>query len=158
MAKDDSTFNEAIGANNVICSQVDRWGMGVKRYCLVLVLIFLGCTNFLWANSMYPLDTAQKEAQFAHLLKDLRCLVCQNQDLADSHADLAKDLRGQVYLLVKEGKSDTEVIDYLTARYGDFILFRPPVKGITYLLWFGPALFLLLGFFIFWRTCLRSKN
>lgn len=110
------------------------------------------------ANSVYPLDSAKKEAQFNHLLKDLRCLVCQNQDLADSNADLAKDLRNQVYQLVKEGKSDSEINDYLTTRYGDFILFNPPVKAVTYLLWFGPALFLLLGFVIFWRTCLVSKT
>ena len=101
------------------------------------------------ANSAYPLDSVQKKAQFNHLLKDLRCLVCQNQDLADSNAGLAKDLRLQVYQLVKEGKSDTEITDYLTARYGDFILFKPPVKAATLLLWFGPFLFLILGCVIF---------
>jgi cytochrome c-type biogenesis protein CcmH len=104
------------------------------------------------------LDSAQKEAQFQHLLKDLRCLVCQNQDLADSNADLAKDLRAQVYQMVKEGKSDTEISDFLTARYGDFILFNPPVKAVTFLLWFGPILFLLLGFIIFWRTCFAVRK
>lgn len=106
------------------------------------------------ANTLYPLNTTKQEAQFTHLLKELRCLVCQNQDLADSNAGLAKDLRDQVYSLVKEGKSDGEIINYLTARYGDFILFNPPVKAITALLWFGPALFLFLGLLIFWRTCL----
>lgn len=124
--------------------------------CLSLFVFFN--TAPLWANSTYPLDSAKKEAQFNHLLKDLRCLVCQNQDLADSNADLAKDLRDQVYQLVKEGKSDTEISDYLTSRYGDFILFKPPVKAITLLLWFGPALFLLLGFLIFWRTCFGTKE
>ncbi|WP_045107424.1 cytochrome c-type biogenesis protein [Legionella hackeliae] len=110
-------------------------------------------------NTLYPLENAKKEAQFSHLLKELRCLVCQNQDLADSNASLAKDLRDQVYNLVKEGKADSEIIDYLTARYGDFILFKPPVKTLTALLWFGPALFLFAGFIIFWRTCLkRSTN
>jgi cytochrome c-type biogenesis protein CcmH len=117
-----------------------------------MVFIFLGSKQAL-AHSTYPLDSAKKEAQFYHLLKDLRCLVCQNQDLADSNAELAQDLREKVYQLVKEGKSDTEISDYLTSRYGDFILFKPPVKAVTYLLWFGPALFLLLGFVIFWRTC-----
>jgi cytochrome c-type biogenesis protein CcmH len=107
------------------------------------------------ANSAYPLDTPKKEAQFNHLLKDLRCLVCQNQDLADSNADLAKDLRLQVYELVKSGKSDTEIYDYLTSRYGDFILFKPPVKVVTLFLWFGPLLFLVLGIFIFCRTCFK---
>ncbi|STY29707.1 cytochrome c-type biogenesis protein CcmH [Legionella wadsworthii] len=119
------------------------------------ILIFL-CSAVL-ANTTYPLDSPQKEAQFQYLLKDLRCLVCQNQDLADSNAELAKDLRNQVYLMVKQGKSDSEIIDYLTDRYGDFILFKPPVKTVTFLLWYGPVLFLLVGFIIFWRTCFRVK-
>lgn len=123
---------------------------------IVLSLFVFLSTTPLWANSLYPLDSARQEAQFNHLLKDLRCLVCQNQDLADSNADLAKDLRAQVYRLVKEGKSDSEISDYMTSRYGDFILFKPPVKAVTYLLWFGPALFLVLGFIIFWRTCFRK--
>ncbi len=126
----------------------------LMNFVFSVSLLFL---SSVLANSVYPLDSARKEAQFNHLLKDLRCLVCQNQDLADSNADLAKDLRNQVYQLVKEGKSDSEITDYLTARYGDFILFKPPVKTVTYLLWFGPVLFLLLGFLIFWRTCFASK-
>ncbi|HHF7367085.1 TPA: cytochrome c-type biogenesis protein [Legionella bozemanae] len=129
---------------------------------VLIYFIFLGFLLFLgspvWANSTYPLDSAQKEAQFNHLLKDLRCLVCQNQDLADSNAELAKDLRNQVYQMVKEGKSDSEISDYLIARYGDFILFNPPVKAVTLLLWFGPILFLLLGFVIFWRTCFGTRE
>ena len=128
----------------------------MKRILLVsLMLVFFACT--LHANTLYPLETAKQDAQFNHLLRELRCLVCQNQDLADSNAGLAKDLRNEVYELVKTGKSDNEIIQYLTARYGDFILFKPPVKGVTLLLWFGPALFLGLGLLIFWRTCLRRK-
>ncbi|MCL5272920.1 MAG: cytochrome c-type biogenesis protein CcmH [Gammaproteobacteria bacterium] len=123
---------------------------------IVIVLFIMATSSF--ANSVYPLDSAKKEAQFNHLLKDLRCLVCQNQDLADSNAELAKDLRLQVYQLVKEGKSDSEMNDYLTSRYGDFILFKPPVKAVTLLLWFGPFLFLLLGFLIFWRTCFKRMT
>lgn len=111
-----------------------------------------------FANTLYPLDTAKQDAQFSHLLKELRCLVCQNQDLADSNASLAKDLRDEVYQMVKAGKSDNEIITYLTARYGDFILFNPPVKSITALLWFGPALFMVLGLFIFWHTCLKRTR
>lgn len=110
------------------------------------------------ANSLYPLDSVPKEAQFNHLLKDLRCLVCQNQDLADSNAELAKDLRQQVYDMVKQGKSDSEITGYLTERYGDFILFKPPVKPVTALLWFGPLLFLLAGLLIFWRSCFERAR
>ncbi|MCE3044815.1 cytochrome c-type biogenesis protein CcmH [Legionella sp. 16cNR16C] len=126
----------------------------MKAVLAAILAIFM--VNVVYANSMYPLDTERQEAQFNHLLKELRCLVCQNQDLADSHADLAKDLRQQVYVMVKDGKSDSEIINFLTDRYGDFILFNPPVKSITMVLWFGPAFFLLIGFLIFWRTCLRQ--
>lgn len=122
---------------------------------LAIFCFMISHLSFASNNTLYPLETAKQDAQFHHLLKELRCLVCQNQDLADSNAGLAKDLRDEVYNLVKSGKSDSEIIAYLTARYGDFILFKPPVKAITALLWFGPALFMVLGLFIFWNTCLR---
>ncbi|MBA2652180.1 MAG: cytochrome c-type biogenesis protein CcmH [Tatlockia sp.] len=124
---------------------------------LLAIILFL-LIPFGFANSLYPLETPKQDAQFLHLLKELRCLVCQNQDLADSNAGLAKDLRFQVYMLVKEGRSDGEIVNYLTARYGDFILFKPPIKPVTALLWFGPALFLFLGLVIFWRTCLKGST
>jgi cytochrome c-type biogenesis protein CcmH len=76
---------------------------------------------------------------------ELRCLVCQNQTIADSHADLAVDLRNQVREMLARGDSDAQIIDYMTARYGDFVLYRPPLKGTTYILWFGPALLLVGG-------------
>ncbi len=124
-------------------------------------LLFLGCmlvslTGF--ASSMYPLDTPKQEAQFNYLLRELRCLVCQNQDLADSNAGLAKDLRQEVYELVKSGKSDNDIIAYLTARYGDFILFNPPLKTVTVVLWFGPLLFMVIGLLVFWKTCLKRSS
>jgi len=122
--------------------------------CKTLWFIFLFLTQIAaYANTLYPLDTPKQDAQFIHLLRELRCLVCQNQDLADSNAGLAKDLRDEVYRLVKEGRSDDDVVRYLTARYGDFILFNPPVKAVTALLWFGPAMFMLIGILILWRTC-----
>lgn len=103
-------------------------------------------------QGMYVFDSQKKSAQFYGLLKELRCLVCQNQDLADSYAPLAKDLRQQVYKSILAGKSDQEIITYLTARYGDFILFNPPVKPLTWLLWLAPGIFLCIGFFIFIKT------
>jgi cytochrome c-type biogenesis protein CcmH len=129
-------------------------GCSMKVFFSLIFFLFMPSV---FANSLYPLATAKQDAQFSHLLKELRCLVCQNQDLADSNAGLAKDLRDQVYDLIREGKSDGEIINYLTARYGDFILFKPPVKPLTAMLWFGPALFLLLGLVIFWRTCLKRS-
>ena len=76
---------------------------------------------------------------------ELRCLVCQNQTVADSHAPLAEDLRHEVRLMLTRGASDREVIDFMTQRYGDFVLYRPPVRGTTLFLWFGPALLMVGG-------------
>lgn len=108
--------------------------------------------------TIYPFDSPQKTAQFKHLLYDLRCPVCQNQDLAESNAALAKDLRQEVYQFVADGKTDDEIVLYLTARYGDFILFKPPVKAITLLLWFGPFLLIIGGLVVFYRTIKRDKH
>lgn len=92
-------------------------------------------------------DPAQ-EKQFKELTEELRCLVCQNQSLADSSADLAQDLRREVYRMVIAGDNDEEIVDYLVARYGDFILYRPPLKPTTYFLWLGPVIFLIFAVFI----------
>ena len=85
------------------------------------------------------------EARMVRITSELRCLVCQNQTIADSNASLAVDLRREARALIRQGKSDAEVIDYMTARYGDFVLYRPPLRATTLLLWFGPALMLVLG-------------
>ena len=85
------------------------------------------------------------EARMVRIASELRCLVCQNQTIADSNASLAVDLRREARALLKQGKSDEEVVAYMTARYGDFVLYRPPLKATTMLLWFGPALMLLGG-------------
>lgn len=113
----------------------------------LLVLLFL--PQWVFATALYSLDNQGQRDQFNHLLKNLRCVVCQNQDLADSNAGLANDLRNKVYTMVKNKRSDEEIIHYLTSRYGDFILFKPPVKPATFLLWFGPFLFLASGLGIF---------
>jgi len=85
------------------------------------------------------------EQRMVNLAEDLRCLVCQNESLAGSHAELAEDLRREIRAQMKAGKNDKEVIEYLTTRYGDFVLYRPPFKPVTYLLWLGPLLFLGIG-------------
>lgn len=85
------------------------------------------------------------EARVMHLASVLRCLVCQNQTLADSNAELAVDLRNQLRAQVKAGRSDEQIIDYLVTRYGDFVLYRPPMKATTVLLWVGPFLLLVGG-------------
>jgi len=91
------------------------------------------------------------EKRVMALAEELRCLVCQNQTLADSNAPLAEDLRNQVRERMREGKSDKEVVDFLVERYGDFVLYRPPFKATTMLLWLGPFLLLALGFAVLLR-------
>lgn len=125
------------------------------RFVLSLILV-LGLTLPLYGKALYPLPTAEQQIQFNQLLTGLRCLMCQNQDLADSNASLAVDLRQQVYQMVKQGKNDKEIMAYLSIRYGDFILFKPPLMWSTALLWLGPVLFLILGLVIFWFACLKQ--
>ena len=97
-----------------------------------------------------PLDFTDpaQEQRYMALIEGLRCLVCQNQSLADSNADLAQDLRQEVYRLLIEGDDNEDIIKYLVARYGDFVLYRPPFKSTTYLLWLAPVIFLIIGIWI----------
>ena len=97
------------------------------------------------------------EARLLAISEELRCLVCQNESLAGSHAELAEDLRKEIRVQMKAGKNDKEVIDYLTTRYGDFVLYRPPFKPLTYLLWLGPLLFLILGGGV-WYVTLKKRR
>lgn len=85
------------------------------------------------------------EARLIGISEEMRCLVCQNESLAGSHADLAEDLRREIRAQIKQGKSDQDVMDFMVTRYGDFVRYRPPVKPITWLLWFGPFLLLIVG-------------
>jgi len=98
------------------------------------------------------------EKRVMALAEELRCLVCQNQTLADSNAPLAEDLRNQIRERMREGNSDAQVVDYLVARYGDFVLYRPPLKATTVLLWFGPLLLLAAGFAVLLRRLLRRRS
>jgi cytochrome c-type biogenesis protein CcmH len=97
------------------------------------------------------------EARLTALSRELRCVVCQNEALVDSPAELAGAMRQEIRDLMKAGKTDQEVIDFLTARYGDFVLFRPPLKPLTYLLWAGPFVFLALGGLV-WIVALRARR
>lgn len=92
-----------------------------------------------------PFQNHAQEMRFQNLTKQLRCLVCQNENLADSNADLARDLRLEVFQLMQQGKTDAQIKAYLVARYSDFVLYKPPLKPGTWLLWFGPAAILLAG-------------
>lgn len=119
----------------------------MKRFLLLLLLLLLMSISFsVAAIDPLPFADRAEEVRFQNLVRELRCLVCQNQNLADSDADLAKDLRAEVFELMHGGKSDAEIKHYLTDRYGDFVLYKPPVKPGTWLLWFGPLLVLAIGF------------
>jgi len=102
-------------------------------------------------------EDPQIEARLINLADDLRCLVCQNESLAGSHAELAEDLRREIREQMKAGKNDQEVVAYLTERYGDFVLYRPPFKPVTWLLWLGPVLFLGIGGGAWYMTLRRRR-
>ena len=113
------------------------------RWLLVIILLI---PSLAAAEEARPLaDNPQVEARLKTLAVELRCLVCQNQALADSHAPLAEDLRREVREMIAKGMSDREIIDFLVQRYGDFVLYRPPWKASTTLLWLGPFLLLIAG-------------
>src|SRR5678815_4344613 len=105
-----------------------------------------------------PSDDPVIEQRLANLSKELRCLQCQNQTLADSPAGLAADLRREIRLQMKAGKSDQEIVAFLTQRYGDFILYKPRVTFTTYLLWFGPFVLLLGGLYVLFRYIRQRRD
>lgn len=123
----------------------------IKRYLLLLWLLPL-----LSVAEDLPSDSAI-EARLKSLSQELRCLVCQNQTLADSSAPLAEDLRNEIRQLIAKGMTDQEVTAYLVARYGNFVRYRPPLETSTLLLWGGPTLLLVAGFGVLWVT-LRRRN
>lgn len=102
-------------------------------------------------------DDPKLEARLVDISQELRCLVCQNESLASSHAELAEDLRREVRDLIRQGKSDQEIKDFLVARYGDFVLYRPEVKPLTWVLWFGPFVLLLVAA-VFLGVYLRQRR
>lgn len=112
----------------------------------LLILLFCLLPTFSYAGEAKDLAADPVlEKRMIGLAERLRCLVCQNESLASSHAELAEDLRREVREQMQKGKNDQEIIDYLVARYGDFVLYDPPMKSYTVLLWFGPFAMLLLG-------------
>jgi cytochrome c-type biogenesis protein CcmH len=127
---------------------------------LIAPLLALALTTLAWAGTLaeFSFDDPQKTEDFRALTSELRCLVCQNESLAGSNADLAQDLRKEIYEMMQAGKSKEDIIDFMVARYGDFVLYRPPLKPSTYPLWFGPLLLLLIGGFLLYRTLRRKQR
>ena len=113
----------------------------MRNYLFLLIILFASTLTM----PAHAAEDAAFERRVQKVSEELRCLVCQNQTIADSNADLAVDLKNQVRERLKQGASEKEVIAFMTERYGDFVLYRPPVKGTTLLLWFGPGLLLVGG-------------
>lgn len=115
-----------------------------------LILLFtLFCSTVVLAGvEVHTFENPEQEKQYNRLVAELRCLVCQNQNLADSNAELAQDLRQEVYEMIQNGATDQEIISFMVARYGDFVLYRPPFKTTTAFLWIGPFVILIAGFVI----------
>ncbi|MCC7327819.1 MAG: cytochrome c-type biogenesis protein CcmH [Burkholderiales bacterium] len=124
----------------------------MKRYLFSAAL----ATLLAFAAGVLAQSNPALDARLKKLEEELRCLVCQNQSLADSSAPLAEDLRREVRALADQGKNDAQIKEYLVARYGDFVLYNPPVKAITWLLWFGPFV-LLAGGGVIWALVLRRR-
>lgn len=119
----------------------------MKNWLIVLGLAFAFATQ---AVEIRQFDDPAKQQAYENLVKELRCLVCQNQSLADSDADLAKDLRNEVYSIIQSGKNEQEAAQFLVDRYGDFVLYNPPLKASTSILWIGPFILLLGGLGWLW--------
>lgn len=118
----------------------------------VVFIIVLAVTTFFVAGAANasPVETFEfrdevTKVRFQALSKELRCPKCQNQNLADSNSAIAIDLRRELYELLQQGKADSEIINFMVSRYGEFVLYRPRVSSLTYILWFGPALLILIG-------------
>ncbi len=125
---------------------------------LLLFLLCVAAGPALAADpAVFRFEDPATEARFQAITKELRCLVCQNQSLADSHAELAGDLRREVHEMIQSGKEDKEIIEFLVRRYGDFVLYRPPLDARTLLLWLGPAALLVLAS-LAWLIALRKRR
>lgn len=115
------------------------------KYVIACVAILFAFT-LAAAEDNFAFETPEQRAQFLSLTAELRCPMCQNQNIADSDAMIAHDMRRKVYSLLKQGKSEQEVIDYMKARYGDFVHYQPPVNVATMWLWAAPVLFVVIAF------------
>lgn len=125
----------------------------------IAVVMMLACVMNVSAKvEMLSFTVPENEARYKKLTAELRCMVCQNQNIASSNADLAKDLRQQVYTHIKKGQSDEEIIAFMVARYGEFVLYRPRLNARTALLWLGPFVLLVGGMFLMIRLMRRTRD
>ena len=127
-------------------------------YFIISCFILLAASQLSAKVELHEFDNSQQQKLYKTLSEELRCLVCQNQNLADSNAELAQDMRQKTFQMVKENKSKTEIVDYWVTRYGDFVLYNPPFNTSTLILWLGPFLLLILALYFGKRIIQNSRN
>ena len=131
----------------------------MKRFVMAVTAAWCLMASPVGAREAEPLaEDPVVEQRLVRISEDIRCLVCQNESLAGSRADLANDLRRELRKLIREGKTDAEITEFLVSRYGDFVLYRPPVKPLTWVLWFGPFLLMLAGVVLLAFTLRRRQR
>ncbi len=130
----------------------------IHSFLLMLFVSIICLSSAFAAIEMKEFKTPEDEKTYKELIFELRCLVCQNQNLADSNADLAIDLRRQTYEMIQEGADKQDVVNYMVERYGEFVLYRPPFTASTLLLWVGPFIFLIGGLYIMIRMIKSRKQ
>lgn len=116
---------------------------------LLVLVCSLFAAQLSAGTEVYAFDNDQQRERFQRFTHELRCPKCQSQTLAGSDSMISQDLKRELHRLIREGKSDREVVDFMVSRYGDFVLYRPPLQSNTYLLWFGPALLMFIGLAVF---------
>lgn len=129
-----------------------------KQMFAFLILCFSSVYAFSSPVDTYQFKDEVTKDRYQDLVKELRCPKCQNQNLADSNSQIAVDLRAQVYDMLNADKSDGEIVNYMVERYGDFVLYRPQISGLTYILWYGPLGLLLMGGFIMFLVLRKKPN
>lgn len=120
----------------------------------LLLALAANATNI----EVYDFDTPKQERTYKELTTELRCLVCQNQDIADSNAELAQDMRHKVFRMLKQGKEKQEIVDFMVKRYGDFVLYKPPFEGRTLVLWVGPFVIFVLAVWLMLRVIRKARQ
>lgn len=119
----------------------------MRKLTIILSMLFLLNPFIYAAVEVKKFQNPEHEQRYKHLINEFRCVVCQNQNIADSNAELAQDLRKQVFKMINSGKSDDEIMEFMVTRYGDFVLYRPQFNSMTFLLWVGPFIIFIIGLY-----------
>lgn len=130
----------------------------MKQILVFVTAIIIAFNAAAFNSDTYTFEDEVTQIRYNALVKELRCPKCQNQNLADSNSPIAADLRREVYEMLQQNKSDGEIVDFMVKRYGEFVLYRPKVSSLTYILWFGPAILLLIGVIIVIFILRNSAN